>query len=112
MEFRSGHKVGRRRRDKQNADKEENLVMAAGNEHCQDHQLGIGEQPALGLLPGALRGFHDGSQVLAASEVMQMFQANSREPGDLVIGEQLLTRFDGDHIDSTTMIVSLQRNEQ
>lgn len=74
-------------------------MLAAGVKDGQDHQVGIGEQPFLGLRTGGLRGASDKSEVLAARKALEVIEANSGEPGDLIRCKQLLAGFDRDQVD-------------
>ena len=72
------------------------LVLAARVKNSQDHQIGIGEQPFFGLRPSSFCGASDKSEVLAARKALQVIQADSGEPGDLIRGKELLAGFDSD----------------
>ena len=72
-------------------------MVTARNEDCEDHQVGAGEQSALGLVFGTRCGVGDGTQVFAARQVAQMVAANAGQAGDLFLGEDFLTRLDCDH---------------
>jgi hypothetical protein len=76
---------------------DEGSVLAARNEDCEDHQVGVREQPALGLFSGCPRGAGDGAEVFAARQVAQVLAADSGQAGDFFFGEDFLTRLDGDH---------------
>ena len=71
--------------------------MTARNKDCEDHQVGIGEQPSFRLFSGGFRGAHDGAQVLAARKAAKMIEADPGQSGDFFLSEDLLTRLDGDH---------------
>lgn len=73
------------------------LVLAAGKEDGQDIQIGIGEQPAVGMLSGRLRGADNGPEMLAAGHAMKVVQANPGKAGDFFVCEESLTGFDSDH---------------
>jgi hypothetical protein len=70
-------------------------VLAAGTEDSQNHQIGMGKEPAVGLIPGSLSRAGEETQVTAARQGMQVFQADSGQPGNLLLGEDLLARLDG-----------------
>ena len=76
-------------------------MLAAGVEDGQDHQIGISEQPFFGLCTSRLRRASDKSKVLAARKALEMIQADSREAGDFIRGEQFLAGFDRDQVDLT-----------
>jgi len=70
-------------------------VLAARAEDRQNHQVGMGEKPLVGLVPGGLGRADQKSQVAAARQSMQVLQADSGQPGNLLLGEDLLARLDG-----------------
>lgn len=55
----------------------------------------MGEEPLIGLVPGGLSRTNQESQVAAARQGMQVFQADPRESGDFLLGKNLLARLDG-----------------
>lgn len=74
------------------------LVRALGKEGDQDHQVGQRKQPLVGLNACALRGASNESKVTALCEIVHMLDANASEVGDFSVGEDFLTRFDGNHV--------------
>ena len=70
-------------------------VLAAGAEDRQNHQVGMGEKPLVGLVPGGFGRADQKSQVAAARQGTQVLQADSGQPGNLLLGEDLLARLDG-----------------
>jgi len=76
-------------------------MLAARVEHGQDHQVGIGEQPFLRLRSGGLRSASNKPEVLAARKALEVVEADSGEPGNLIRGEELLAGFDRDQVDLT-----------
>jgi hypothetical protein len=78
-------------------------MLATRVQDCQDHQVGIGEQPFFGLCPSGLRSASDKSEVLTSRKALEVIQADSREPGDFVRGKELLAGFDGDQFCLTPM---------
>jgi hypothetical protein len=75
---------------------DETLVVTTRNKDCEDHQVGVREQQAACLVPANPRGARQGTQVFAAGQVAQMFAADAGQAGDLFLGEDFLTRLDGD----------------
>src|SRR5882762_3374491 len=75
-----------------------NASVCAAREQChQDHQVRQGEQPLIRLNSRCFRGTRDKAQMTALREVVQVVHANPREIGHLIIGKNLLARFDGYH---------------
>jgi hypothetical protein len=72
-------------------------VVAAGLEGGEDAEVGVGEEPALGLASGGACGADEGAEMLAAGDGSEMFRADACQGGDFVFGEELLSRFDSDH---------------
>ena len=70
-------------------------VLAARAEDGQNHQVGMGEKPLVGLVPGGFGRADQKSQVAAARQGTQVLQADSGQPGNLLLGEDLLARLDG-----------------
>jgi len=69
------------------------LMMAAGVQHGQNHQVRVGEQPLLcllGVLTGSLGSPTEKTQMLAARQALQVFEADARQPGNFVRSEKLL----------------------
>jgi len=75
----------------------ERLVRAAREQRHQNHQVRQGEQPLIRLDSRCFRRPRDKAKMTALREVVQMVHANPREIGHLIIGENLLARFDGNH---------------
>ena len=73
------------------------LVRAAREQCHQHHQVRQGKQPLVRLNPRRFRGSRDETQVPALREVVQVIHTNPREIGHLIIRENLLARFDGNH---------------
>ena len=73
------------------------LVCAAREQCHQDHQVRQGEKPLIRLNSCRFRRSRDETKMPALSEVVQVVHANPREIGHLVIGENFLARFDGNH---------------
>ena len=76
-------------------------MLAARVKDGQDHQVGIGEQPFFGLRTSGLRSASNEAEVLAARKALEVIEADSREPGDFIRGEELLAGFDRDQVDLT-----------
>jgi hypothetical protein len=72
-------------------------VVTTGNQDGENHQVGVGEHPALGMLSGFDSSAHDRTQVFAASQVAQVFAADAGQARDLFLREDFLTRLDGNH---------------
>ncbi len=72
-------------------------MLAAGEKGSQDAQIRICEKEAFRVLSGSFGGAHERTQMFAAGDAVKVFDANSREAGDFVLGEDFLTGFDGDH---------------
>ena len=77
------------------------LVLAARAKNSQNHQIGMAEKPLIGLVSGGLGGTHQESQMAASRQGMQVFQADSGQPGNFLFGEDLLARLNGH--DSTSL---------
>ena len=73
-------------------------MFAAGKQRGEHAEVGIGEEPAFRRASDGACGAHNRSQVLAAGHGVEMFRADSRQAGNFIIGESLLSGFDGDHI--------------
>ena len=73
------------------------LVGALGEKSHQNHQVGKGEKPLIGLDAGGFSSAGDESKVTGLGEIMDVFDANPRETGNFRIRENLLTRLDRDH---------------
>jgi hypothetical protein len=78
-----------------------NSMVTARNKDCEDHQVGIGEQPLFCLFSSGFRGARDGAQVFAVRQTAKMLKADPGQSGDFFLSEDLLTRLDGDHFLST-----------
>ena len=63
-------------------------MLAARREDRQDHQVGIGVEPLLGLLARGFRRSRDIAEMLAARERPQVIQANPRKPRNFLFGEE------------------------
>jgi hypothetical protein len=72
-------------------------VRAARKQCHQYHQVRQGEKPLIRLNSRRFRRSRDEPKVPALSEVVQVVDANPREIGDFIIGEDFLARFDGNH---------------
>src|ERR1700730_6189293 len=72
-------------------------VVTTGNKDGENHQVGVGEHPALGMLSGRDSSAHDRTQVFAASQVAQVFAADAGQARNLFLSEDFLTRLDGNH---------------
>ncbi len=72
-------------------------VLATREQHRQHHKIGCGKAQLLSLPTGSLRGANDAAEMLSSGHTMKMFEADSRQAGNLLFGESLLTRFDGYH---------------
>ena len=73
-------------------------VLAAGVENRQNHEVRIGVAPPLGLGAdrlGRIGCVVDEAQMPAARHCPEMFDADAGEPGNLVLGEDLLARSNG-----------------
>ena len=72
-------------------------MIAARMDGGEDAQVYAGEQPAFGRSAGGRSCAHNGAEVFAAGHGVEMLHANTRQAGNLVFGENFLSRFDGDH---------------
>jgi len=72
-------------------------VFAAGKKRGEDAQIRIGEKPALGLPSDSSGGAHNRSEMFAAGNGAKMLGADSRQTGNLILGENFLGGFNGDH---------------
>jgi hypothetical protein len=82
-------------------------VLAAGVQHGQNEQVGIGEKPFLRLSAGRLRCASQHSQMLATGEITEMLQADASQAGDFVFREKLLTRLNRDHVFASPILMML-----
>lgn len=73
-------------------------MRALGEEGHQDHQVGQGEQPLVGLDASALGGAGDKAQMTALGKVVHVFDADAGKGGDFRVSEDFLARFDGNHV--------------
>jgi hypothetical protein len=73
------------------------LVVAARLQNRHDHKLRVRKQPFLGFSASRLSRLSHGSQMLVSREAAEMFQANARQRGHFVFGEDLLAGFDAHH---------------
>lgn len=72
--------------------------MRAAREQChQHHQVRQCEKPLIRLNSRRFRRPRDEPKVPALREVVQVVDANPRKIRHLVIGENFLARFDGNH---------------
>ena len=72
-------------------------MRAAREQRHENHQVRQGEQPLIRLNSRCFRSPRDKAKMTALREVVQVVHANSREIGHLVIGENFLARFNGNH---------------
>jgi hypothetical protein len=68
----------------------ERLVLAAGIEDREHHQVRIREQPLFRLSPCRFRRARQETQMLAARQAAEMLQANAGQARNLIFCEQLL----------------------
>jgi hypothetical protein len=73
------------------------LVRAAREQCHQHHQVRQREKPLIRLNSRRFRRSRDEPEVPAPREIAQVVDANPRKIGHLVIGENFLARFDGNH---------------
>jgi hypothetical protein len=90
----------RRTKDRNKGQKKgrKKLVLAAGMQNREDHQVGIREEPLLSADAGGFRGASEFSKVLVMGEGAQVIEANPSEAGYFVLGERLLARLDANHL--------------
>ena len=74
------------------------LVLAAGVEGGEDHQVGQGEEQVVRLLARRLRGARDKPDVAGARKLAKMRGADARQGGGLRVREDLLARLDLNHV--------------
>jgi len=72
-------------------------VLAAWIENGKNHQIGVRKEPFLGFRTRGFRDPRDLPQMPVLRQTAEMFQANTGEAHDLVLGEELLARLDSDH---------------
>jgi hypothetical protein len=72
-------------------------VFAAGKQGREDTQIRIGEEPAFHLPSGGPGSADDGTDMFAAGHVAKMLGADSRQAGNFVLGENLLSGLNSDH---------------
>jgi hypothetical protein len=63
------------------------LVFAALMQNRDDHQVGIRKQPLLGFGSRSFGYARELSEMFVESQSAQVIQADSRQPGNLVLGE-------------------------
>jgi hypothetical protein len=81
----------------QEMQKEAPSVLAAGKQSSEDTQIRTGEQPSFRLPPSRSGCADDGAKMFAAGHGAKMLDANSRQAGNFVLSEKLLSRFNSDH---------------
>jgi hypothetical protein len=81
-------------------------VLAARKQGGEDAQIRIGEQPAFDLPSGDAGSAHDGAEVFAAGHVAKMLGADSRQAGNFILGENLLSGLDSDHSPPSLAVTS------
>jgi hypothetical protein len=72
-------------------------MVTAWLQNRHDHKLRVCKQPLLGLSPSRFSRARNSSKVLISREAAEMVQANSRQRGYFVFGEDLLAGFDAHH---------------
>ena len=72
-------------------------MLAARVQNRQDHQIRVGEQPFLRLGSRCLGGAREEPQMLRPGQAPHVVQADARQPGHFVLGEEPLAGFDRDH---------------
>jgi hypothetical protein len=73
-------------------------VLATREEYREDHKVGGGKEPLLGLLARRFSGSNNGSQMLTSCHSVEVLAADPREGRYFLLSKDLLARFDGDHI--------------
>ena len=73
-------------------------MVAALDQYGQNEQVRIREQPLICFRASGFRGARDESEMPAAGKIAQVIETNSCQTGDLIFGEELLTRFYGQHV--------------
>ena len=71
-------------------------VRAARKQRNQNHQVRQREQPLVGLRACSFCRARDHPKMTAAREVVQVLHADASQAGYFRVGENFLTRFDGD----------------
>jgi hypothetical protein len=77
--------------------KEALSMLTAGKQSNKDTQIRTGEQPSFRLPPGRSGCADDGAKMFAAGHGAKMLDAYSRQAGNFVLSEKLLSRFNSDH---------------
>ena len=72
-------------------------MSAARKQGHQNHQIREREQPLIRLDAGGFGGPGDEPQMTALREIVQVIHADASQSGNLVVRENLLARFDGNH---------------
>lgn len=72
-------------------------MVATRVKNAQDHQVGIREEPLLGLSTGRFRSLGEETEMFATGQRLKVRKTDAREPRDFLGGEQLLAGFDRDH---------------
>ena len=73
------------------------LVLEAGPEDGEDHQLGEGEKKLTGGGAGGFRGANEGAEVLEAGELANLIESHAEQAGHFHIGEELLAGTNSKH---------------
>jgi hypothetical protein len=73
------------------------LVLAAGMQNGEDHQIGVREKPFLGADASGFSCADQFAEMLVMGEGVQVIEANTRQAGYLILGECLLARLDTNH---------------
>lgn len=76
------------------------LVFAAWVEDGEDHQIGIREQPFLGLSSRSFGRASQGTEVTIAGQASHVFQANPGEADYFLFRKDLLAGLDSHHFHS------------
>jgi hypothetical protein len=72
-------------------------MIATWVKNCENHEIGIGEQPLFGFGASGFGGTGDRTQMLVSRDTAKMVQANARQGAYFSFGEDLLARFDAYH---------------
>src|SRR6185437_3275350 len=80
------------------------LVLAARLKDRNDHQFRVGEEPPSGVSASRFSGVGQSSEMLVASQAAQMLNADARQVGDFIFGENFLARLDSDHQSTSKLL--------
>ena len=73
------------------------LVGALGEQSDQNHEVGKGKEPAVGVEAGSFGRAGDEAEMTGLGEIVDVLDADARQVRNFRIGEDLLAGLYGDH---------------